>query len=102
MPRAEKTTKEWKKELSKVQERYEQALAKEDHKIGELVRKYYGEDDEVDLVRLEEHFKRVAAYYSKAGQMGKEGGQTSIRKNVSVSVQGNGSEGAGSDVKQDR
>ena len=50
MPRAEKSTMELKKDLDKIRERYERSLEKDNRKIADLVRKYFG--DEPDLKKL--------------------------------------------------
>ncbi|SCY55858.1 hypothetical protein SAMN02910371_02752, partial [Butyrivibrio sp. INlla14] len=47
MPRAEKSTKELKKDLERITEKYERALEKDNRKIAEVVRRYLG--DEPDL-----------------------------------------------------
>ena len=52
MPRPEKTTKELKKDLERITEKYERALEKDNRKIAEVVRKFLG--DEPDLAKLDE------------------------------------------------
>ena len=52
MPRAEKTTKELKKDLDRITEKYERALEKENRRIADVVRKYFG--DEPDMERLDD------------------------------------------------
>ena len=52
MPRAEKSTKELKKDLERITEKYERALEKDNRKIAEVVRRYLG--DEPDLAKLDE------------------------------------------------
>ena len=58
MPRAEKSTMELKKDLDKIRERYERSLEKDNRKIADLVRKYFG--DEPDLKKLDAYFSRIA------------------------------------------
>lgn len=52
MPRAEKTTKELKKDLDRITEKYERALEKDNRRIADVVRKYFG--DEPDMERLDD------------------------------------------------
>ena len=97
MPRAEKSTKELKVELEKVREKYEQSLAKDNKKVADLVHKYYG--DELDLGRLDEHFKKVCSYYMTLTQQGKDAGtHIGVRKAGNTGEQGRSSDGSGSGV----
>ena len=57
MPRAEKSTKELKKDLERITEKYERALEKDNRKIAEVVRRYLG--DEPDLAKLDEVLAKV-------------------------------------------
>lgn len=58
MPRAEKTTKELKKDLERITEKYERALEKDNRRIADVVRKYFG--DEPDLERLDDVLSKAA------------------------------------------
>ena len=58
MPRAEKTTKELKKDLDRITEKYERALEKDNRRIADVVRKYFG--DEPDMVRLDDVLSKAA------------------------------------------
>ena len=58
MPRAEKTTKELKKDLDRITEKYERALEKENRRIADVVRKYFG--DEPDMKRLDDVLSKAA------------------------------------------
>ena len=89
MPRAEKSTMELKKDLDKIRERYERSLEKDNRKIADLVRKYFG--DEPDLKKLDAYFSRIAnefadtAASSRGSTAGK--GQAVSKKEVSSSEQ---------------
>ena len=58
MPRAEKTTKELKKDLDRITEKYERALEKENRRIADVVRTYFG--DEPDMERLDDVLSKAA------------------------------------------
>ena len=58
MPRAEKTTKELKKDLDRITEKYERALEKENRRIADVVRKYFG--DEPEMERLDDVLSKAA------------------------------------------
>ena len=58
MPRAEKTTKELKKDLDRITEKYERALEKDNRRIADVVRKYFG--DEPDMVKLDDVLSKAA------------------------------------------
>ena len=58
MPRAEKTTKELKKDLERITEKYERALEKDNRRIADVVRKYFG--DEPDMERLDDVLSKAA------------------------------------------
>ena len=58
MPRAEKTTKELKKDLDRITEKYERALEKDNRRIADVVRKYFG--DELDMERLDDVLSKAA------------------------------------------
>ena len=58
MPRAEKTTKELKKDLDRITEKYERALEKDNRRIADVVRKYFG--DEPDMVMLDDVLSKAA------------------------------------------
>ena len=62
MPRAEKSTMELKKDLDKIRERYERSLEKDNRKIADLVRKYFG--DEPDLKKLDAYFSRIVKEFA--------------------------------------
>ena len=62
MPRAEKSTMELKKDLDKIRERYERSLEKDNRKIADLVRKYFG--DEPDLKKLDAYFSRIVKEFT--------------------------------------
>ena len=89
MPRAEKSTMELKKDLDKIRERYERSLEKDNRKIADLVRKYFG--DEPDLKKLDAYFSRIANEFadteasSRKSTAGK--GQAVSKKDVSSSEQ---------------
>lgn len=70
MPRAEKTTKELKKELERITEKYERAVEKENRKIADIVRFHLG--DEPDLKRLADALAKVTGKKSPAASSGKE------------------------------
>ena len=82
MPRAEKSTMELKKDLDK-------SLEKDNRKIADLVRKYFG--DEPDLKKLDAYFSRMAneladtAASSRESTAGKV--QAVSKKDVSSSEQ---------------
>ena len=97
MPRAEKSTEELKKDLEKARIKYEQSLSRDNKKIADLVHKYYGE--ELDMVRLDEHFKKVSSYYVALTQQGKDAGtHIGVRKAGNIVGQGKPSDGSGSGV----
>ena len=97
MPRAEKSTEELKKDLEKARIKYEQSLSRDNKKIADLVHKYYGE--ELDIVRLDEHFKKVSSYYVALTQQGKDAGtHIGVRKAGNIAEQGKPSDGSGSGV----
>ena len=89
MPRAEKSTRELKKDLDKIRERYERSLEKDNRKIADLVRKYFG--DELDLKKLDAYFSRIANEFAdtatpdRESTAGKE--QAVSKKDVSSSEQ---------------
>lgn len=58
MPRAEKTTKELKKDLDRITEKYERALEKDNRRIADVVRKYFGH--EPDMERLDDVLSKAA------------------------------------------
>ena len=58
MPRAEKTTKELKKDLDRITEKYERALEKDNRRIADVVRKYFG--DEPDMEMLDDVLSKAA------------------------------------------
>ena len=68
MPRAEKTTKELKKDLERITEKYERALEKDNRRIADVVRKYFG--DEPDMERLDDVLSKAA---DKSGTFGSSG-----------------------------
>ena len=89
MPRAEKSTMELKKDLDKIRERYERSLEKDNRKIADLVRKYFG--DEPDLKKLDVYFSRIANEFADTAASCREStagkGQAVSKKDVSSSVQ---------------
>ena len=89
MPRAEKSTRELKKDLDKIRERYERSLEKDNRKIADLVRKYFG--DEPDLKKLDAYFSRIANEFADTAAPGREStagkGQAVSKKDVSSSEQ---------------
>ena len=89
MPRAEKSTMELKKDLDKIRERYERSLEKDNRKIADLVRKYFG--DEPDLKKLDAYFSRIANEFADTAAPGREStagkGQAVAKKDVSSSEQ---------------
>ena len=70
MPRAEKSTMELKKDLDKIRERYERSLEKDNRKIADLVRKYFG--DEPDLKKLDAYFSRMANEFADIAASSRE------------------------------
>lgn len=70
MPRAEKSTRELKKDLDKIRERYERSLEKDNRKIADLVRKYFG--DEPDLKKLDAYFSRIANEFADTAASSRE------------------------------
>lgn len=70
MPRAEKTTKELKKDLDRITEKYERALEKDNRRIADVVRKYFG--DEPDMVRLDDVLSKAADNSDTFVSSGKE------------------------------
>ena len=89
MPRAEKSTMELKKDLDKIRERYERSLEKDNRKIADLVRKYFG--DEPDLKKLDAYFSRIANEFADTAASSREStagkGQAVSKKDVSSSEQ---------------
>ena len=89
MPRAEKSTMELKKDLDKIRERYERSLEKDNRKIADLVRKYFG--DEPDLKKLDAYFSRIANEFADNAASSREStagkGQAVSKKDVSSSEQ---------------
>ena len=89
MPRAEKSTMELKKDLDKIRERYERSLEKDNRKIADLVRKYFG--DEPDLKKLDAYFSRIANEFADTAASSRgstaEKGQAVSKKEVSSSEQ---------------
>lgn len=79
MPRAEKTTKELKKDLERITEKYERALEKDNRRIADVVRKYFG--DEPDMERLDDVLSKAA---DKSGTFGSSGKQSPASKVQSV------------------
>lgn len=89
MPRAEKSTMELKKDLDKIRERYERSLEKDNRKIADLVRKYFG--DEPDLKKLDGYFSRIANEFADTAASSRESTagkvQAVSKKDVSSSEQ---------------
>ena len=89
MPRAEKSTMELKKDLDKIRERYERSLEKDNRKIADLVRKYFG--DEPDLKKLDAYFSRMANEFADTATSSRESTagrvQAVSKKDVSSSEQ---------------
>ena len=79
MPRAEKTTKELKKDLERITEKYERALEKDNRRIADVVRKYFG--DEPDMERLDDVLSKAA---DKTGTFGSSGKGSPASKVQSV------------------
>ena len=79
MPRAEKTTKELKKDLERITEKYERALEKDNRRIADVVRRYFG--DEPDLERLDDVLSKAA---DKSGTFGSSGKESPTSKVQSV------------------
>ncbi len=69
MPRAEKTTKELKKDLDRITEKYERALEKENRRIADVVRKYFGDDP--DMERLDDVLSKAASNFGTFVSSGK-------------------------------
>ena len=65
-----------------IRERYERSLEKDNRKIADLVRKYFG--DEPDLKKLDVYFSRIANEFADtaASSMGSNAGkvQTATKK----------------------
>lgn len=70
MPRAEKSTKELKKDLERITEKYERALEKDNRKIAEVVRKFLG--DEPDLAKLDEVLAKATEENGTFASSGKQ------------------------------
>ena len=70
MPRAEKTTKELKKDLDRITEKYERALEKDNRRIADVVRKYFG--DEPDMERLDDVLSKATDKSGTFVSSGKE------------------------------
>ena len=89
MPRAEKSTMELKKDLDKIRERYERSLEKDNRKIANLVRKYFG--DEPDLKKLDAYFSRIVKEFADTAASSRESTagkvQAVSKKDVSSSEQ---------------
>ena len=79
MPRAEKTTKELKKDLERITEKYERALEKDNRRIADVVRKYFG--DEPYMERLDDVLSKAA---DKSGTFGSSGKGSPASKVQSV------------------
>ena len=75
MPRAEKTAKELKKDLDRITETYERALEKDNRRIADVVRKYFG--DEPDMVRLDDVLSKAA---DKSGTFVSSGKESPVAK----------------------
>ena len=87
MPRAEKTTKELKKDLDRITEKYERALEKDNRRIADVVRKYFG--DEPDMVMLDDVLSKAA---DESGTFGSSGKESPAGKVQSVPKKGSSSE----------
>lgn len=87
MPRAEKTTKELKKDLDRITEKYERALEKDNRRIADVVRKYFG--DEPDMERLDDVLSKAAG---KSGTFVSSGQESPAEKVQSVPKKGSASE----------
>ena len=64
-----KTTKELKKDLDRITEKYERALEKDNRRIADVVRKYFG--DEPDMERLDDVLSKAANNFSTFVSSGK-------------------------------
>ena len=73
MPRAEKSTMELKKDLDKIRERYERSLEKDNRKIADLVRKYFGDEpdhsEETVFGKLKSGLFRNLTLYAVIGRL---------------------------------
>lgn len=61
---------ELKKDLDKIRERYERSLEKDNRKIADLVRKYFG--DEPDLKKLDAYFSRIVNEFAGTAASSRE------------------------------
>ena len=77
MPRAEKTTKELKKDLDRITEKYERALEKDNRRIADIVHKYFG--DEPDMERLDDVLSKAADKSATFVPSGKESPAAKVR-----------------------
>ena len=77
MPRAEKTTKELKKDLDRITEKYERALEKDNRRIADVVRKYFG--DEPDMERLDDVLSKASDKSGTFISSGKESPAAKVR-----------------------
>ena len=77
MPRPEKTTKELKKDLERITEKYERALEKDNRKIAEVVRKFLG--DEPDLAKLDEVLAKATEEKGAFASSGKQNTAVKVR-----------------------
>lgn len=77
MPRAEKTTMELKKDLDRITEKYKRALEKDNQKIADIVRKYFGDDP--DLVRLDDALSKAADNSGAFVSSGRESPVTKVQ-----------------------
>lgn len=77
MPRAEKSTKELKKDLERITEKYERALEKDNRKIAEVVRKFLG--DEPDLAKLDEVLAKATEENGTFASSGKQSTAVKVR-----------------------
>ena len=87
MPRAEKITKELKKDLDRITEKYERALEKDNRRIADVVRKYFG--DEPDMEMLDDVLSKAA---DKSGTFVSSGKESTAGKVQSVPKKGSASE----------
>ena len=77
MPRAEKTTNELKKDLDRITEKYERALEKDNRRIADVVRKYFG--DEPDMERLDDVLSKAADKSGTFVSLGKESSAAKVQ-----------------------
>ncbi|HBZ03568.1 MAG TPA: hypothetical protein DEO83_07155 [Lachnospiraceae bacterium] len=70
MPRAEKSTKELKKDLDKIREKYERAVEKDNRRIADIVRKHMGEEPDLEL--LDEYLGKMTAVSSQDTSSGRK------------------------------